>query len=565
MTAALSKVEEGEYFDALTLFARVDSYESMLNQIGCLLEISDVVYAAELYRKLISKYGFTHNCFADVARLGECVNFLFHFFSDEAKAELSVETDDKIYADRQLVGLYPVNDDYDDVESSEELLGELLHESAQVGAKERQIYDVNSIEYYDSLRQRLEKAIFTGKTEEAYKLQEQYLAIETDDVSTLEMQQWICLVASMWEEGINFALKLAEMDGVSLRSLGTSVLMLSKAGSQHKSVLRRQLTKLLDYGEEIDDLEMQDYVQIAVNVLDNEPVTLDLAKVLYSHYKDAGCSALKLCARVFAICNQSKLAREAALLLLRAIPWDCYGKLMLNYLNGEYSMQLDGSGEVGIFACFDMPQQFATLAERILTDKLEQGDCVLREDDYLYLDCLVKACRSNLVKGQIESLVVQDEVVCKFLDAFTPQNVQQFVAFIKDSLFSSMSEPILTKNLVHKLLKLGYNDKLPITIGRAYYVLDLSRLKLLTDDVFCEALAVCASIRKVDAARLENAYKRLLKRVDISFDNAENTARRVAYSIMAICYRSFPNKGEGVHFLEGDDQLYLEYILQQNN
>ena len=47
MSAALDLVEKGEYFDALCLFARVDGYESLLNQIGCLCELRDVGYAID--------------------------------------------------------------------------------------------------------------------------------------------------------------------------------------------------------------------------------------------------------------------------------------------------------------------------------------------------------------------------------------------------------------------------------------------------------------------------------------------------------------------------------------
>lgn len=38
MNAAIHKVQEENILQALKLFAKVDSYESMLNQVGCLCE-----------------------------------------------------------------------------------------------------------------------------------------------------------------------------------------------------------------------------------------------------------------------------------------------------------------------------------------------------------------------------------------------------------------------------------------------------------------------------------------------------------------------------------------------
>lgn len=563
LSTALSKVDEGEYFDALTLFARVDSYESMLNQIGCLLELRDIAYAAELYRKLVVKYGFTHNCFADMLKIGDCVEMLWSFFHGEAKGELSKKDDGKIDACEDLLGFYSIQLDEDMIEDTgEELLIELLNDS-NATAKQRQIYDVKSPDYFDSLRQRLANAVLSGKMDEARQLQKQYLSIDTDDAPTLEMQQWLCWASSMWDEGLNFALKLAEMDCISLRGLGVNVLVLAHAGSKYNSVLRRQLTKLIDYGEEIDDCDMEDYVRISANALGYDEVTFQLATVLYSHYKDAGCSALRLCSLVFFNCNKPDLAREAVLLLLRALPWDCYGKMMLTFINGNYQCEIDGCGEVGgVLACFDVSHQFGMVAERKLLDKLEADNNVLQQDDYLYLECVLRACRSSLVRGKIESFINQIDVFEKYLDSFVPQDVNQFETFVKNSICSALTEPVLSKNLIHKLLQLGYNDKLQVSIGREYYVLDLTRLKLLSDEIFCEALAFCATIRKVDALKLERAYRRVCKVIDFKFDNVQDTARKVAYCIMALNYKSFPDNGEGVHFVDGDDQLYLEYVLQ---
>lgn len=562
MSTALSKVEEGEYFDALTLFARVNSYESMLNQLGCLIELRDTSYVAELYSRLLINYGFTHNCYADIAKMGGCMELLGSLYVVKPKGDKLSAGDGKISANEELLGYYPLDlDDDDDYESSEELLGELL--GGEVAVDQRQIYDVKSPEYFDSLRIRLEKAVFSGNYEQARAVQDEIMSIQTDDVNVLEMQQLLCWVSSMWDEGLNYALQLAEMKGVSLRGLRVSVRMLAHAGSQHKSVLRRQLTKLLDYGEEIDDSDMAEFVRISANILGYERVTLDLATVLCHHYRDAGCSALRLCSRVLYNCNDIEFARDATLMLLRAAPWDCYGKMMLSFINANYNIKLDGVFEGGgVLGGFDIPEQLAVIAEGKLLNKLENGDNLLQRNDYVYLECLLKVCRSCLVRGQIERFVAKSEIFANYLDRFIPQDVNQFVTFAKNGICSALTEPVLNKCLIYKLLQLGYKNKLLISIGREYYVLDVSRLKLLSDEIFCEALSICATIRKVDATKLEKNYKRLCETVEISRDNLHDTARQVAYCIMALTYKSFPDKGEGVHFVDGDDKLYLQFVFQ---
>ena len=47
---------KGEYFDALTTFARVDGYESLLNQVGCLTMTYDDTYALQMLGEVISRY-----------------------------------------------------------------------------------------------------------------------------------------------------------------------------------------------------------------------------------------------------------------------------------------------------------------------------------------------------------------------------------------------------------------------------------------------------------------------------------------------------------------------------
>ena len=64
--AALHDANAQEYYRALCMFNRVDTYESKLNRIACCCGMDDVSYAVDFYRRLKSEYYDTHNLYADL-------------------------------------------------------------------------------------------------------------------------------------------------------------------------------------------------------------------------------------------------------------------------------------------------------------------------------------------------------------------------------------------------------------------------------------------------------------------------------------------------------------------
>lgn len=555
MRAALSKVEEGEYFDALCLFARVDSYESILNQIGCLCELHDIGYAVDLYRKLLARFCFTHNCYTDVRSLGDATEIVMSYFGNVPKGEFFVSDERKYTANEQLLGFYPVelDDDFfdpEDIDYFAETLSDALNESHK-----SVFYDVKSPEYFLNVKRRMEKAYIEGNLAKGRALQREFMQLDTDDIATLEMQLFICLTQQRWEQGVKYALRIAKSPDATYRGMGAAAQILSRVEG-YQEQLQHLLVRLTEYGEEISDFEMMDYLQISAAKLGYNELTLTLCNILYSHYKDAGCSALKLCARVYYNCNEFELAKDALLTLIRAVPWDSVAQTMLIYFNNGLMLPLDDpSGYNSLARHFDVPSQLSVVSQYKLLKILENNDYVLQKEDLVYVDCLLKVCGSYIVKGNAEKFMNETSVLSAIIDNFVADDPKTYFAFAKECLLNVLPEPNVNKNFLSKLIRLGYKGKLLISLNRGYYTLNLSHL---TEEgqPFVEALSLAATLRKVDAKRLERSYLTLKQVFNTDFDCDAGIVRQIAYCLLAMSYKSFAKSTESSYFVEEDYLLY---------
>ena len=562
MSAALSKVQKGEFFDALCLFARVDSYESMLNQIGCLCQLRDIGYACELYRKLLARYCFTHNCFTDVRKLGEATELFMMYFGNEPKGDLALELPDRLSANEDLLGFYPVDLGEDDFDYFTEFAEAIVDSRLEPPSKKSVFYDVKSPDYFTSLRRRMEQAYIEGNVTKGRALQNEYLDIDTDDMPTLEMQLFLCYTQQLWERGMPFAEKVSSSKQSTLRAMCFATHIFAHAGKQYQPQLIALFSRLIPFGEEITDTEMADYVQLAAANLGYGDITKKLADILYSHYKDAGCSSLRLCSRVYFNCGEVALARDATLTLLRATPWDSYAKTLLYYINKGISATLDTpTGLNGLARHFEVPSQLAVMAQYALFKTAEQGDNLLDAHSYHFLDYLCKSCNSRILLGEMDRFVKEITALSALMSTLVPTDRRQFEYFVKEHLCMALPEPSITKDFLAKLLVIGYKDKVLISCSQSFYSLDLSRIKLTDDSTFVSVLAICATLRKVDAKRIERNYKMLKDEILVDNNVAPALIRPIAYCVLAISYKNFTESRESEYFSDEEKRLYNELLL----
>ena len=558
MSAGLDKVQEGEYFDALCLFARVDSYESLLNQIGCLCALHDVGYAIELYRMLLARYAFSHNCYADLRGLGDATEIIMAYFGNQPKGEFATSSESRISANEELLGFYPIefDDDFFDAEDFDYItaLNETLNEQHR-----SVFYDVNSPEYFASVKRRMEKAYLEGNLAKGRALQREFLDIQTDDVATIEMQMFVCFTQQQWEAGVQYALRIVNAEGATYRGMGVAVHILARADGYNEQ-LQHLLVRLSAYGEEIADYDMMDYLQIATVKLGYNELTLALCNILYSHYKDAGCSALKLCARVFYNCSERERARESLLTLLRAVSWDGVAQTMLTYFNNGVALPLDDpSGYNSLARHFDTPSQLSVVAQYKLFKAMEKADYRLNKSDFAYIDCLLKVCGSCIVKGNGDKFVAEGSMLSAIVNSFTPSSKEDYVTFAKQCLLGVIVEPSISKDFLCKLILLGYRDKVLISLTQGFYALNLSKLAQV-EQQFAEVLSLCATLRKVEVKRLYKAYNQLKGAMVLPNECNADTTRQVAYAVLSMSYKNFATSTEGAYFVDEEHELYLKYL-----
>lgn len=551
--AALKKAADDKPFEALCLFAQVDSYESMLNQIGCLALMDDMSYAVSLYRKLLARYVFTHNCVDDVRQMGEAAEEVLGYFNNDLKGEFAEFDPNKISAKKELLGYYGWGDDDYDEE-------ELFDEYAEIKAfladfpdeSNNKFFVVNSPEYAQNIRERMISACVEGNLSKANELQKEFLSIDATDELTLELQLLLCHARQNWQEAERFALQIAKQKNATYRGLGMAAETLYNTRT-HADVLETLLCNLAEYGEEIPDPDMMTYVQISAVCLGYGETTLKLTDILFSHYVDAGCSALNLCARVYFNCNSPK-AREATLLLVRAAPWDGVAKALLTYLNQGIAIKLSDPLPLGgTLRRFDVPKELSYLSHYQLLNP-SPADGKLHCQDLCYLDCILKMCSGYIVCGQAEEFLNLSTVVFALVDNSEPDDKDKFILFAKEYVASVISEANLDRCFLNMMINLGCRDKIFVSLLRGYYTLDLGKITL-SDKRFFNAFAMCAAIRKVDVRRLEKSYLLLAERL-----TKRTSDRSLAYAMLALSYKNFTESDESELFADEEKKFYLKYI-----
>lgn len=561
MSAALVKASEGKYFDALCLFARVASYESMLNQIGCLCHLGDTGYAMELYRRLLADYYLTHNCFSDIKRVSShTLEMLSYFDSALNKDEFDenkISADGELLADFGSRSDYP-DDDYDDYD--EEDYGELPFDSG--------FCDVHSTEYFFRLIARVQDESDKGNLKKAQKLIKEIIEFDSDDPAVLEGQMLLCLAERDFENGAKFVERFAAADdNDSYRGTAVSVAILDGYNGR-KEIHHEMLLKLLNYADEMADSDLMEYAEIAERSFENDDVTRRFAELLYSRHKYVGCEALRVAARIFCNMGLKKQARDVILTLLNAAPWDSYAATMLTFIDSNVDAKLDKAfSNINFVRHLDVSSQLAVVAEYNLIQRMEKamssnGDCILHTDDYKLLHCIANVCKTHVYRGNSEKFVNDATVLATIMTTFTPQDNDEFYQFAKQQLCSFMPEAPLQKDILLRLIKLGFRDRLLVSVDRGYYTLDLSKLTK-TNDEFLDAFSLCAVLRKVDTRKLQRNYakiKKFLKLVESTQGEAPRVGiHQLAYCMLAISYKDFAESSVADYFSDEEHQLYLDY------
>lgn len=563
MTAALKKTEEEDFFEALCLFGRVDSYESMLNQIGCLCMMEDYGYSVELYRKLIARFGGTHNCVADVRRLGDSTENLINYYGNGLKGIYARRDENKISADEKLLGSYNWNNDddsdfFDQYTESEEInFAALLGEDS---AHNSRFFEVGSDDYCRNLGSRMLSAYIKGNAKEAYNLHKELLSVESYSADVLEMQILLCFTLRQWERGTELSVRVADCPDVSYRCLEMAIQILGFQ-NVHTDILEKLMLRILEKEDEISGSMLMNFIRIAAVCLGYGEITLAFTDILYSRCDEAGASAINLCARVYYNCKQQQSAREAALLLTQMAPWDGIAKCLLDYFDsGNYIPLSDPLPFTDMLLRYDIPTGLCTVAETKLHYLLKENDGLLPSENISFLDCIAKVCDTYVIKGEVKKFSIHCNELDSLLKKLKPQDPDVFFNFVKDRLCNILPNVALNAQFLATLLRLGFRKSVFIALpSEEFYLLDLSGLPAEAEDGFDECFGICATLRKVSANRMLSVYRKIISRTA----EAKNaTARQIAFAMLAVNYKDFVASDKNGYFDDTDREFYNNFFAE---
>lgn len=563
MATALLNAEKEKYSQALKLFCKVDSYESKINQIGCLCALNEIFYAADRYRELKSRYFATHNCYYDVFNL-QITQSMLVFAESSKLSALEVNGDkDKIFADPAKIAVfYDLNEDRSPTPDFDFATDSYLFDGDIVSAKG--FYDVKSVEYLDHLRAQIELAFLDGEYALAKKLTKSYLEVETTHVPTLEAQIALCLYYQKYSKGVNFAIALSETKADCCTPAGVAgaiEILLREYKKKYAPVLRKLLDVALAFGERMQTYDLDDYVSVSLNYLHDKELSYKFAEILYKN-EQIGLESLKKCACAFYNFGQRNKAREAVLTLKQYVPCDFYANALLEFLN-NYVGDMDLDICDSLFSHYALPQAVMLHFQYQLLEKLQDNNMQIGESEINKVSALISYGKTQMLENNMRDYYLTASFVRTFLDNAEVGDYDCFVTFALNQLAYMMPDQLLSEGILLKLLKIGFREKIMMALGDIYYYLDLSGITV-SDEGFYTAFSVCAQVRHVDAEKIQQSYLSLISVLNKKPDSGIAESRKTAYALLSITYKNFEQSGYAENFHVDERTTYEEYLSKLN-
>lgn len=553
------QAEKGDHFDALTTFSRVDGYESLLNQVGCLSMVYDDTYALQMLGEIISRYAREYDVFGDLKRLGDSVDAILRYYGTKPSF-----ADGKAAgkADSSLVARYRQFEEYGDVlEIIEEEIDRSLHSPADERSNGR-VFDTRSQEYFQHLRSAMQTALIRHQTGKIRDLEEKILDYGPDDARTLETKILVCFRSGDKDKALEYAERIAELPETSFSVLRRMIDLTKRfVKSDNKTVLRKLILRALEFSDQASDYYLRYFVLTAIADLEDADAAFQCAMKLYERRKDCGCLALKLCFIAFYNAKRQDLCREMLMEFSRALPRNAFWRVASDYLDSDcaFSRMTIRSG-MGWY--YDQPKQLVNFVKNRLNQTL-RADSPFSESDAANLDFLYEVIRGGILAEDFDAIDDLADCMCDFLSSVDVGDGRLFADFALKQLATPLQEVFVNAELLTRLIESGYRKPTVITLENDAYVLDLGKLTVF-DDAFVTAFSLCACMRKVTVKRLITAYGKLKAFVDLTAESAEDTVFKTAYFMMACSYKDFVRSVDADVFTEDERSWYDRYVLQSD-
>lgn len=545
----------GGYYDALSAFARVEGYESVLNQIGCLTMTYDDTYALTMMGELISRYSCDYDVYGDLSRLGDSLGAILRYYADKPSF---VGARGKKTADSSLITRYDQFEEYGDVM---EIIEEEL--SRVDVSEDSRIYDLHSPEYFQYLRAGVQSALIRRQTAKVRELEQKIVEFSPDGAFTLETKVMVCLHCGDEARALDFACKLAEASDGAFSAMRRAIEAIKRFSNtdENNSVIRRLMLRALDLSDESSDYYLRYLTLFAISELNDDEIASRFADKLFARYKDAGCLSLKLCALAFYNAKRFDLCRQATLLFIRALPRNPFGHIMLEYLDSD-SVYTRMSIKQNMGWYFAEPKQLIIYASNRLEEKFRSNG-VLDERGCMYMDFLYEVARGAILTEDFDLLDAIADDLREFIRAINVTDSATYVRFAAKQLATPLQEFFVNAEILAKLIRTGYRSKAVITLENDAYFLDLSKFGT-QDEIFIDAFALSACMRKVSLKRMLSAYGKLKSFTNLPMSYDEDLVLQVTYFLLAVSYKDYAAGKNSDIFTEEERRLYDDYLSVSN-
>ncbi len=561
MLAAIQKVDDGDIIQALKLFNKVDSYESMLNQVACLSELKDYQYALTAYARLLSRYFTEYDCMNDLYATGDAAEPVRTFFRNEPTYSLPVHNRNKKSADDGLIcNIGEIDLDAldgilaDDIDAYFDRLNRCIQEEPVYA-----FYDVKSKKFFNEQYNRLRKSFIRGDMAEYNRRKQNILDYSQEDSYVLQIKIITCFVDGSYQLGLEFVRKLLVLAEPTAEALDAAVRFLTHSDEDDsKELLYTALSKLLAFADVSDIGKLLDYLKIAMIELRDKDLSLRYAQEIFS-VETLSLQALKLCIIAFYNSGEKELAKQALRAFASCMPHNAFGYLMSELLYSDSvsygSLRLvnyDGTE-------YDAPLEMIIRAQTELLAKATEPNPVFTDRDLMLLDLLNDARRAAVISSDRKRNNEIADTLVKVLHTFDVEYKEGFEAFAKVILADVLPDPTINALLLCRLIKAGYKKQIVITIADDTYILDLSKVKT-DDELFVNALSVCAALRKVNVRKMADVYGNLRKVWYPSDGITTLDTMQTAYYMMAAAYKGFSQSKIADFFSEEERALYKAFF-----
>ncbi len=558
LRTAVNLANNREYQEALAILGRLDSYESRINQILCLCEMHEEIYASEVYRNTRRLYP-EYALYKDIRKNFPLTKGVFMLCEVDAKSAKTF--DGELRAKKDLVAnldKYVGTPHYSDMPDMD-YIGDadfLMDESYP----EQKIFDVNSEAYFENLRILFEKSLMKGDEKQAKSYAKKILAVDTMHVPTLEVQTSLCLFEEKYKKGMVFAERIAKAEGITMTALDNAIEIVMHCNPEkNMEVLRALLHRLLDVMDDIHIETLENYLYLITTLLEDTKLAYLIAKRCYPKVKNASVSCYKACSIAFLNNNDVELAREAAYEYYRAVPFNVSARMYYQFINNT---EFDGKQEMiniphHTISGFDVPGLVVIYAQEKLKECFDQSAALTKKSLY-YITLLSNYCRFLTIVDQEQEYLDALSAIGGCILNLPIEDNDAFLEFAKSQLCYFYDDKMLNSFIITRLVRMGCKETVFVCYANQhYYKLDLSILHEYTP-LYLESMSLLAALQEMpNTDQYENAYDTLkvfLKSEDTKY------VRQMAFAMNLFVKKRGIDQNAYEYFDGNDMKLYQKYI-----